>query len=388
MVEAGKATRIALVAPDAAAARDVMIEGDSGLLSIFPKDKRPIYEPSKRKITFWNGAVAHTFSAEDPESLRGPQFDFAWCDELAAWKYAETWDMLQFGLRLGHDPRAIVTTTPKPNALIRGILAERGTLITRGSTMDNKANLAAPFLKKILDKYEGTRLGRQELYAEVLDDNPGALWQRSNFDKNRARVVDYEGNPLRLPEFKRIVVAVDPAVTNSEDSDETGIVVAALGVDGRGYILEDLTLKESPAGWAKVALDAYKRWGADRIVVETNQGGDLVETVFRSINANVSFQGVRASKGKFSRAEPVAALYEQNKISHIGTFAALEDQMAEYNPMTAKKSPDRMDALVWAITALMLENNNAGLIDYYAKVKAEMEEKMKKSREMTDGEES
>ena len=385
-VESGKAKRIALVAPTAADARDTMILGESGLLNVFPKNRRPLYNPSKRRITFFDEsgkeiAMALLFSAEDPESLRGPQFDTAWCDELAAWKYPDTWDMLQFGLRLGNDPQAVVTTTPKPNELIKGIIKDPGTVITRGSTMDNAKNLAKKFIKTIKAKYEGTRLGRQELYAEVLDDNPGALWNRSNFEANRLRFRDEDGNRIPLPEFKRIVVAVDPAVTSSDDSDETGIIVAALGVDGRGYVLEDLTCKESPAEWAKRAYDAYVRWGADRIVVETNQGGDLIETTFRAISVNVSFQGVRASKGKFSRAEPVAALYEQNRISHVGDGRALdilEDQMCNYNPDIAKRSPDRMDALVWAFTALMLENAMDGLLQHYKSAYDKAMEKLKK----------
>ena len=359
LVESKKAGRIALVGPTAGDTRDVMVEGESGLLNIFPRRRRPTYEPSKRKVTFHNGAIAMLYSAEEPDRLRGPQHDAGWSDELAAWKYPEAWDMLQFGMRLGINPLQVVTTTPRPNQLVKDILKDPTTVVTRGSTYDNAANLAAPFLAKITAKYEGTRLGRQELNAELLDDNPGALWKRGDIDKSRRKHGE-------VPAFRRIVVAVDPAVTTNEDSDETGIVVAALGEDGRGYVLEDLTCKESPAGWAKIALDAYKRHGADRIVAETNQGGDMVEAIFRSISANVSYQGVHASRGKFSRAEPVAALYEQGRISHVGAFAYLEDQMTDYNPQVVKRSPDRMDALVWAFTALMLEQGTTGLLDYYA----------------------
>ncbi len=357
MVESKKAGRIALVGPTAGDTRDVMVEGESGLLNIFPNRDRPIYEPSKRKVTFSNGAIAMLYSAEEPDRLRGPQHDAGWSDELAAWKYPDTWDMLQFGMRLGVNPLQVVTTTPRPNKLVKEILRDPLTVVTRGSTYDNAANLAAPFLKKITAKFEGTRLGRQELNAELLDDNPNALWKRSDIDKSRRK----QGE---VPAFRRIVVAVDPAVTNNSESDETGIVVAALGEDGRGYVLDDLTCKESPAGWAKAALDAYKKYGADRIVAETNQGGDMVEAMFRSITATVSYQGVHASRGKFSRAEPVAALYEQGKVSHVGSLAYLEDQMCDYDPQVATRSPDRMDALVWALTALMIDQGSYGLFEF------------------------
>jgi len=363
MVESKRAGRIALVGPTAGDTRDVMVEGESGLLNIFPRRSRPVYEPSKRKVTFSNGAIAMLYSAEEPDRLRGPQHDAGWADELAAWKYPETWDMLQFGMRLGENPLQVVTTTPRPNKLVREILKDPTTVVTRGSTYDNAANLAAPFLKKITAKYEGTRLGRQELNAELLDDNPGALWQRSMIDATRRKKGE-------IPPMRRIVVAVDPAVTTNEESDETGIIVAGLGEDGRGYVLEDLTCKETPARWTQIALDAYNRWHADRIVAETNQGGDMVEALFRSLSVTVSYQGVHASKGKFSRAEPVAALYEQGKISHVGSFAYLEDQQCDYNPVVATRSPDRMDALVWAFTALMLDTGSFGLLDYYAETGA------------------
>ena len=359
MVASKQASRIALVGPTAADTRDVMVEGESGLLNVFPGRQRPVYEPSKRKVTFHNGAIAMLYSAEEPDRLRGPQHDAGWADEAAAWKYPETWDMLQFGMRLGKHPRQVVTTTPRPNKLVKDIIADPGAIITSGSTYDNAMNLAGPFLQKIRAKYEGTRLGRQELNAELLDDNPNALWQRANIDKTRRK-------PSECPAWRRLVVAVDPAVTSNEESDETGIIVAALGEDGRAYVLDDLTCKESPAGWAKVALNAYREFKADRVVAETNQGGDMVETILRSFDPNVSFEGVHASRGKYSRAEPVAALYEQGKVSHVGSFAALEDQMCDYDPQVATRSPDRMDALVWALTTLMLGENTYGLIDFAA----------------------
>lgn len=344
------AKRIALVGPTAADVRDTMVEGESGILALFPRRERPIYEPSKRRVTFRNGAIATTFSAEEPDRLRGPQHDCAWSDELCAWKYPETWDQLQFGLRLGNHPRQVVSTTPRPTKQIRELIADPATAITRGRTLDNAGNLAPKFLATIKAKYEGTRLGRQEMDAEILDDNPGALWQRNLFDAQRI---------THPPMMRRIVVAIDPAVTSSDTSDETGIVVAGLGEDGRGYVLDDLTCRETPAAWAKLAIDAYHYYKADRIVAEGNNGGDLIETVMRGIEATVSFSRVHARVGKFSRAEPVAALYEQGRISHVGSLPKLEDECCEYDPTTAKQSPNRMDALVWALTDLMLADSAA-----------------------------
>lgn len=377
MVESKQAGRIALVGPTAADTRDVMVEGESGLLNIFPGRQRPVYEPSKRKVTFSNGAIAMLYSAEEPDRLRGPQHDAGWSDEAAAWKYPEAWDMLQFGMRLGLNPRQVVTTTPKPNKLVKDILADPGTVITRGSTFDNARNLAGPFLAKITAKYEGTRLGRQELNAELLDDNQNALWKRSDIDKARCR-------PGDLPAMRRIVVAIDPAVSTEEDSDETGIVVAGLGEDGRGYVFDDITSKESPAKWGAAVLKAYRERKADRVVAEINQGGNLVEALLRSLDANVSYQGVHASRGKFSRAEPVAALYEQGKVSHVGNFAALEDQLCDYNPQVASRSPDRMDALVWAFTALMLEPSSTGMLDFISEQAAQMRQRMDPTKQATE----
>jgi len=338
--------RIALVAATAADARDVIVEGESGILRVHPDGERPLYEPSKRRLTWPNGAIATTYSADEPDRLRGPQHDAAWCDETASWSYPETWDMLMMGLRLGDRPRVAITTTPRPTKLIRELVADPRCRVTRGSTQDNARNLAPQFLSQILKKYEGTRLGRQELYAEILTDNPGALWHRDAM-LDPYRVQD-------IPELRRIVVAVDPAVTSTEDSDETGIVVCGLGVDGRGYVLEDRTCKESPAGWARIAISAYHKWGADRIVAEGNQGGDMIEAIIRSIDPAISYSRVHASRGKFARAEPVAALYEQGRVSHVGSLPALEDELCEYDPTIATESPNHLDALVWAITDLML----------------------------------
>lgn len=350
-------------------ARDIMIEGESGILACCPKHDRPVYKRGERKLVWPNGAVSLIFTADEPERLRGKQHEKLWADELAAWRYAESWDQAMFGLRLGQDPQAVITTTPKPTKIIRELAADEGTIVTTGTTYDNQANLAPRFFKKIITKYEGTRLGRQELNAEVLDDNPNALWQRSRIDE------------LRLPavpggvDLVRIVVGVDPAVTSNEDSDLTGIVVAAKGSDGHFYVLDDLSLIETPLGWARKVSYAYHEHGADRVIGEVNNGGDLVERNIRVEDPNVSYKEVRASRGKSIRAEPVAAMYEKGLVHHIGSFGMLEDQMCDFDPLVALKSPDRMDALVWAITELA-DISMTGLIDHYAReVKAVQEEK-------------
>jgi predicted phage terminase large subunit-like protein len=359
-VEEGRTRRIALVAPTAADVRDVMIEGESGLLAIAPDHCRPEYEPSKRRLTWPSGAVATCFSAEEPNRLRGPQHDAAWCDELASWRHAETWDMLMLGLRLGSDPRCVVTTTPKPIRLLRQLLGDSGVVVTRGSTWENRDNLAPAFLAEIVRRYEGTRLGRQELEAELLDDVPGALWTRAAID--RAKV-------STEPALRRVVVAVDPALSAGEDADETGIVVAALGQDGQGYVLDDLSGRFPPHGWARRAVAAYHAHKADRVVAEVNNGGDLVEATIRMIDAGASFRAVHASRGKVVRAEPVAALYEQGRVHHVGSFPALEDQMCAFAPSFDRRaagySPDRLDALVWALSDLMVGPADTGLLDYY-----------------------
>lgn len=331
-----------------------MVEGESGLLGIHPKAFRPIYEPSKRRLTWPNGAVATLYNATEPDQLRGPQHDLAWCDELAKWRYAqETWDMLQFGLRLGDQPRQVITTTPRPIPLIKKLMADAGTITTRGSTFDNIGNLAPSFVTQIKAKYEGTRLGRQELEAEVLDDVPGALWTREMLDKARRKRTD------KLPDMQRIVVAIDPAGKSqetaiTEGTAETGIIVAGLGVDGRGYVLDDLSCSLSPNGWARRALSGYDMYKGDRIVVETNQGGDMVKNTIRSVRSETSISEVHASRGKVTRAEPIAALYEQGRVSHVGAFPALEDQMVLFTPLgiVGETTGDRADALVWALSEL------------------------------------
>lgn len=351
---AGSASRVALVAETAADGRDVMVEGDSGLMSVHQRDFRPTYQPSMRRLTWPNGATATVFNATEPDQLRGPQFDLGWCDELAKWRYAqETWDMLQFGLRLGDDPRQLITTTPRPIAVLRKIMADARTVVTRGATRDNRANLAKTFLENIEAKYAGTRLGRQELEAEMLDDVPGSLWTRDGIDKHR------KGQKEKLPDMRRVVVAIDPAgksqeTAMSEGTAETGIVVAGHGVDGRGYVLDDLTCSLSPNGWARRALSGYDMHSADAIVVETNQGGDMVKQTIQSVRPGVPVIEVHASRGKVTRAEPIAALYEQGRVSHVGTHAALEDQMVLFTPLgiAGETTGDRVDALVWALTEL------------------------------------
>jgi phage terminase large subunit-like protein len=350
-VDAGRAKRIALVAETAADARDVMVEGESGLLSIYPTSDRPQYEPSKRRVTWRNGAVATLYNATEPDQLRGPQHDLAWGDEIAKWRYAQdAFDQLMFGLRLGVKPRALFTTTPRPIPIVRDLMKREGqdVVVTRGGTYDNRSNLAASFLKVMRDKYEGTRLGRQELFAEILDDVPGALWTRAMLDEHRVK-------PDKVPPLKRIVVAVDPAVTSDETSDEpgeNGIVAAGLGVDGRVYVLDDASLMGTPKAWASRAISTLDRFDGDAIVVEVNQGGEMVTSTIRAVRPSVRIVEVRASRGKHVRAEPVSAHYEQGRVSHVGSFAALEDQMCLMTPQgyLGTSSPDRLDALVWALT--------------------------------------
>src|SRR6516162_5179115 len=347
----GQVSRIALVAATAADARDVLVEGESGILAVAPAWFWPIYEPSKRRLTWPNGAIATTFSAEEPDRLRGPQHDAAVCDELASWSRPEPWDMLQFGLRLGRNPRCLVATTPRPTKLIRDLLAREGrdVAVTRGSTYENRANLAPGFFNQKIRKYEGTRLGRQELNAELLEDTPGALWSHGIIDAARQAAA---------PNLARVVVAIDPAATSGEDADETGIVVVGRDHQGHGYVLADISGRYQPLEWAKIAITAYRTHHADRIVAEVNNGGEMVENTLRMVDPNIPFTAVRASRGKVTRAEPVSALYEQGRVHHVGTFPQLEDQMtsftSDFDRQSAGYSPDRVDALVWAVTDLML----------------------------------
>jgi phage terminase large subunit-like protein len=369
-VESGLRRHVALVAPTALDARNVMVEGESGLLNIGLASQRPIYEPSKHRLTWSNGAIATTYSADEPDRLRGPQHDLAWCDELAAWRYPAAWDMLLFGLRLGADPRAIVTTTPRPTKLIRTLLGDPKVAVTRGATAENSANLAPAFLDQIVRRYQGTRLGRQELDGEILDDMPGSLWQRDIIEATRTSA---------LPKLVRIVIAIDPAVSTSEDADETGIIAAGRDANGHGYVLADASGRYAPAEWARIAITAYGVHLADRIVAEINNGGDMVEATLRTVDPNVPFSAVRAARGKVARAEPVAALYEQGRIHHLGAFPQLEDQMcsftSDFDRTTSGYSPDRVDALVWAFTELLVEPRAGdGIFETYRQLAAKENE--------------
>ena len=340
--------RIALIGATAADVRDVMIEGESGILAVCSPAQRPAYEPSKRRLTWPNGTIATAYSADEPDRLRGPQHSDAWCDEICAWRYPEAWDQLRFGLRLGTDPRAVVTTTPRPTRLVRELLADPTTVVTRGATHENRANLPTSFLDKIVQTYEGTRLGRQELYAEVLEDTPGALWTRDRLESLRVR---------EAPELRTIVIGVDPAVSMGSESAETGIVVAGIGrEDGHGYVLDDRSGRYSPDGWAQRVVNAFDTHLANRVVAEANQGGDLVVNNLHTARRTLPVLKVHATRGKRTRAEPVAALYEQGRIHHVGYFGALEDQMCTWEP-SLSDSPDRVDALVWALTELMVDRD-------------------------------
>jgi len=344
--------RIALVGLTAADARDVIVEGESGILAVHPEKDRPLYEPSKRRITWPNGSMATCYNASEPDQLRGPQHHYAWVDELAKFPQAQDlWDQLVFGLRLGQHPQAMVTTTPRPLPIIRRMLADPTTHVTRGKTLDNAGNLAPGSVAAMIERYAGTRLGRQELDGEMLDDVPGALWTRAVLDANRVR---------ELPEMARVVVAIDPSGTDGADEgDDVGIVVAGRGVDGRGYVIADVTCKLSPDGWARRAITAYHQHQADRIVAERNFGGAMVAAVVRGADRSVPFKEVTASRGKAVRAEPISALYEQGRISHMPGLEALEDEMVLMTPggYMGEGSPNRVDALVWALTEVMLSHH-------------------------------
>jgi predicted phage terminase large subunit-like protein len=364
-LSAGTYHRIAVVGETAADCRDVIVEGPAGILACHPKEFRPLYTKSNRSLTWPNGAIATLFNATEPDQLRGPQHDAAWSDELAKWRYAqETWDMLQFGLRMGEQPKQCITTTPRPIPIVRDLVRDAiddpGIIVTRGSTYDNAPNLAASFIEAIKKRYQGTRLGRQELNAEILDDIPGALWTREVLDRYRVKRPMNGGAP-KLPVMQRIVVAIDPAISAppegmaaSEETAETGIIVAGLGEDGRGYVLDDLTCRLAPNGWARKAVNGYDYYMADSIVAEINQGGAMVSQVIRSVRPGLPITTVRASRGKVTRAEPISALYEQGRVSHVGSFPELEDQMVLFTPfgIEGDTTADRVDALVWALTLL------------------------------------
>nr|DAH88284.1 MAG TPA: Large terminase [Caudoviricetes sp.] len=343
--------RIALVGKTLGDVRNVMIEGQSGLLAIHPAQERPAFEPSKRRLTWPNGAVAELFSADEAEALRGPQFTAAWCDELAKWRGAErAWDMLQFALRLGEAPRACVTTTPRATKLLKQIIADEATVTVNIATADNATNLAPTFLAEMTRRYAGSAIGRQELLGEIVEDASDGLWRRHWIEEARVETA---------PEMQRVVVALDPPVTATASSDACGIIVAGLGVDKRAYVLADRTVQgRTPELWARAALGAYDDFDADRMVAEVNQGGDLVISVLQQFRENFPVVKVRATRGKWVRAEPVAALYAEGRVAHAGRFDALEDQMCAFGADGTVKgrSPDRADALVWAITDLLLSD--------------------------------
>lgn len=344
--------RIALIGETLGDAREVMVDGVSGICRVAQRF-RPEFEASRRRLVWPNGAIAQIFSSEDPESLRGPQFHYAWADELGKWAYPqETWDMLQFGLRLGEQPRQLVTTTPRAIPLIKKLMADADTMTVRMPTMDNASNLAAGFIAALDKRYGGTRLGRQELDGELIEDREDALWSRAMFEAGRLD---------ELADLQRIVVAVDPPAGSTEHST-CGVVVAGRRIDGEIVIIEDASVTgATPAGWALGVVAAFRRHSADRVVAEVNQGGDMVSAMLRSVNVDLPITMVRATRGKYLRAEPVAALYEQGRVKHFGRMDALEEQMLQFGPdgLSQGRSPDRLDALVWAVTALSNDGFNA-----------------------------
>ena len=347
MVLRHKSCRIALVAPTAADARDVMVQGESGIIAVCRRyGVHVVYKPSLRRLEFANGARAFLYSAEEPDRLRGPQHEFAWADEVAAWRYPDTWDQLAFGLRLGQHPRIVATTTPKPVKLVRDLLKQSGdgtgdVVVTRGSTFDNAPNLAESFLDALRDRYDGTRLGRQEIAGELLEDVEGALWSNAMLDASRVRLA---------PDLVRVVVAVDPAATHGDAADFTGIVAAGIARDGDVYVLHAEQVRMSPAGWAGRAWDVFDTYRADRVIYERNQGGEMVEHVLRTLRRDGPMQHVTATRGKTTRAEPVAARYEQRRVHHVGYLPDLEQQMTSFP--VATDHDDMVDALVWAVTGL------------------------------------
>jgi len=344
--------RIALIAPTAADCRDILIEGATGVLASAPSWCRPVYEPSKRVVKWPNGSQAHAFSGEEPDRLRGMQFHWGWWDEACSTPNKDdVWNMYSMGLRLGDRPRTLITTTPRPSKFLSGLLTREAkeVVVVRGSTYENQANLAPGFIEGITRRYGGTRIGRQEILGEVLNDTPGALWQIGWVDRDRVTEAPKE--------LRRIVVSIDPAVSNNEGSDETGIIVCGVGKDNHGYVLEDVSGRFAPHEWAARAIAAYRRHKADRVVIEANQGGLMAQETLRVQDRNLPIKAVHASRGKVTRAEPIATLYEQGRVHHVGAFPQLEDQLtmftSDFDRSGAGFSPDRLDALVWGLTELM-----------------------------------
>ena len=347
-------SQVAVVTPTFGDIRRVAFGGVSGILKHLPREclmsgRGQGYNATASEIRLFNGSKIMGFSATEPDRLRGPQFHRAWCDELAAWQYPDTFDQLQFGLRLGDKPQCVITTTPKPTPIIKNLISRTNICVTRGNTFENAENLAPSALSMLEEKYANTRLGRQELYAEIIDDIEGALW-------NRAMIDDFRVSDL--PEMQRIVVSIDPAVTSGENSDETGIIITGRAENNRYYVIDDISGRMSPDAWAQKAVNAYHEYNADKIVAEVNNGGDLVERLIRTVEAGVPYKAIRSSRGKILRAEPISALYEQGKVSHLGLFSELEQQMCSYTPETAK-SPDRLDALVFGLTELSASSGQA-----------------------------
>ena len=345
LVESKTSRRIALIGETYNDARAIMVEGASGILSCCPPYARPMFIPSRQLLVWANGAQAQIFSAERPDSLRGPQFDAAWCDELAKWRYGEqTWDMLQFALRLGTMPRQVITTTPRPTALVKRLLGDPQCVVTRSATDANRDNLAPGFMEEIVGRYKGTHLGRQELEGQIIDDMAQALWSLTLLDRQRCR---------KAPLMARHIVALDPPASSGPKADSCGIVVIGLGHDGYAYVLDDKSVQGlSPNGWARRVCDAYAEYDADCLIAEVNQGGELVREIILREAPDINFKPVRAIKGKLLRAEPVAALYERGLVFHVGCFEELEDEMCNYAGTGA--SPDRLDALVWGVSSLLL----------------------------------
>ncbi|SIS68444.1 Large terminase phage packaging protein [Roseivivax lentus] len=350
-LDAGRCRRIALLGETRDQVREVMIFGDSGILACCPPDRRPVWQATRHCLVWPNGAEAMAFSAHEPEALRGPQFDGAWADELAKWKKGQAvWDMLQFSLRLGQDPRVCVTTTPRNASVLKELLTRKSTVVTHAATEANRANLAPSFLEEVRARYGDTRLGRQELDGLLIEEAEGALWTAAMIES---------GHIAKVPPLVRIVVAVDPPTTAHVGSDACGIVVAGLTHEGNAVVLEDATVQGvRPAAWAEAAIAAMARWDADRLVAEVNQGGDMVEEVLRTVDPNVAVTKVHAARGKTARAEPVAALYERGRVQHLRGLGILEEQMCRMTQAgyDGAGSPDRVDALVWALTDLMLRN--------------------------------
>jgi len=348
-VESGYKGRIHLIGPTAADVRDTMIEGESGILAVCPPWNMPKYEPTKRRITWPNGARITTFSAEIPDRLRGPQCGLIWADEVASWQYPEeTWDMAMFGFRKG-TPKGVVTTTPRPIKLIKDLIKTKGVVITKGNSYENRTNLAEVYFDTIIKKYEGTRLGEQEIHAKILEDTPGALWTYDNIAAHRCTYAKF-----KEVELVRIAIAIDPAVSAKITSNETGMIAGGVDANGEAYILADASGIYTPINWARQAVKLFNALHADRIVAEVNNGGDLVEANLRTVAPMIPYRKVWASRNKRARAEPVSSLYEQGLVHHVGVFPALEDEQTTWDATDGSPSPNRIDALVWLLTFLML----------------------------------